>query len=50
MTISPLLEIKDEWCREMAEQAIHDAEETGERITIARGKRSSCQKFHFHLA
>jgi hypothetical protein len=39
MKVSQLLEIKDEWCREMAELAIHDAEEIGDRITIARGKR-----------
>jgi len=34
-----LLGIKDRWCREMAKQASHDAEEIEARITMAREKR-----------
>ena len=39
MNDSQLLGIKDEWCREMASQAMLDAEEIDARITAARGKR-----------
>ena len=34
-----LLEIQDDWCREMAKQAKHDAEEIDARITLARRQR-----------
>jgi hypothetical protein len=50
MKVSQLLEIKDDWCREMAELAIHDAEEIGERLTIAREKRLSRQSPDVTLA
>lgn len=39
MNDSQLLGIKDEWCREMARKAMHDAEEIDARITTARGRR-----------
>ena len=39
MNGSQLLGIKDEWCREMANQAMHDGEEIDARITTARGRR-----------
>jgi hypothetical protein len=34
-----LLEIQDDWCREMAKQAKHDVEEIDTRITLARRQR-----------
>jgi hypothetical protein len=39
MNDSQLLGIKDEWCREMARKAMHDAEEIDARITTARARR-----------
>lgn len=33
---SQLLGIKDQWCREMAKQASHDAEEIEARIRVIR--------------
>lgn len=39
MKDSQFLGIKDQWCREMARQASHDAEEIEARIAITRGKR-----------
>lgn len=39
MKDSQLLGIKDEWCREMASQAMQDVEEIDARITTARGRR-----------
>jgi hypothetical protein len=41
--VSHLLEIQDEWCREMAKLALHDAEEISEQLTVARGKRLARQ-------
>jgi len=43
MNDSQLLGIKDEWCREMASQAMRDAEEIDARLTTARGKRLTRQ-------
>jgi phosphoserine phosphatase len=47
MNDSQLLEIRDEWCREMARQAMRDAKEVDARIAAARanrlGKQSSPQ-------
>jgi hypothetical protein len=43
MNDSQLLGIKDEWCREMASQAMLDAEEIDARITTARGRRLARQ-------
>ncbi|HYZ72203.1 MAG TPA: hypothetical protein VE641_03945 [Chthoniobacterales bacterium] len=43
MKDSQLLGIKDEWCREMASQAMKDAEEIDARITTARGRRLARQ-------
>ena len=39
MNDSQLLGIKDERCREMASQAMQDAEEIDARITTARARR-----------
>jgi hypothetical protein len=39
MNDAQLLGIKDEWCREMASQAMQDADEIDARITTARGRR-----------
>jgi len=39
MNNSQLLGIKDEWCREMAIQAMRDVKEIDARITTARGRR-----------
>lgn len=36
MKDSQLLGIKDQWCREMAKQASHDAEEIEARIRVIR--------------
>jgi hypothetical protein len=36
---SQFLEIKDEWCREMAKEASQDAKQIDARITTARAKR-----------
>jgi hypothetical protein len=38
-----LLEIRDEWCREMAKQAIHDAKEIDDRIILIRSTWMSRQ-------
>jgi len=43
MNDSQLLGINDEWCREMASQAMLDAEEIDARITTARGRRLARQ-------
>jgi hypothetical protein len=43
MKDSQLLEIQDEWCREMARQAMRDAKEIDARITTARGRRLARQ-------
>ena len=43
MNDSQLLGIKDEWCREMASQAMQDAEEIDARITTARARRLARQ-------
>ncbi|HXM01465.1 MAG TPA: hypothetical protein VN939_02620 [Chthoniobacterales bacterium] len=43
MNDSQLLEIRDEWCREMAGQAMRDAKEIDARITAARAKRLTRQ-------
>jgi len=43
MNDSQLLGIKDEWCCEMASQAMLDAEEIDARITTARGRRLARQ-------
>ena len=43
MNDSQLLEIKDDWCREMASQAMRDAEEIDARLTTARGRRLAKQ-------
>jgi hypothetical protein len=39
MNDSQLLGIKDEWCGEMASQAMRHAKEIDSRIMIARGRR-----------
>lgn len=39
MKDSQLLEIEDEWCRDMAKQARHDLAEIEEQITVVRGRR-----------
>jgi hypothetical protein len=39
MNNSQLIGIKDEWCRQMAIQAMRDAKEIEARITTARGRR-----------
>jgi hypothetical protein len=43
MNDSQLLEIRDEWCREMARQAMRDAKEIDARITAARANRLARQ-------
>lgn len=43
MNDSQLLEIRDEWCREMARQAMRDAKEIDSRITAARANRLARQ-------
>jgi hypothetical protein len=43
MNDSQLLGIKDEWCCEMASQAMRDAKEIDARITTAREKRLARQ-------
>jgi len=43
MNDSQLLGIKDDWCREMASQAMRDAEEIDARITTARGRQLAKQ-------
>jgi hypothetical protein len=43
MNDSQLQEIRDEWCREMARQAMRDAKEIDARITAARAKRLARQ-------
>jgi hypothetical protein len=43
MNDSQLLEIRDEWCREMARQAMRDTKEIDARITAARAKRLARQ-------
>jgi hypothetical protein len=43
MNDSQLLEIRDEWCREMARQAMRDAKEIDARITAARANRLAGQ-------
>ena len=43
MKDSQLLEIRDEWCREMARQAMRDAKEVDARITAARANRLARQ-------
>jgi hypothetical protein len=40
MNDSQLLGIKDEWCREMASQAMQDAEEIAARILVHRDEIS----------
>jgi hypothetical protein len=50
MKDSQLLEIKDDWCREMANQAMQDAQEIDARITTARGRRLSRQTPEVMLA
>ena len=50
MKVSHLLEIRDEWCREMAKLALHDAEEITEQLTVARGKRLARQSTEVILA
>lgn len=43
MNDSQLLEIRDEWCREMARQAMRDAKEVDARLTEARSNRLATQ-------
>jgi hypothetical protein len=43
MNDSQLLGIKDEWCREMASQAMRDADEVDARLTTARWRRMTEQ-------
>ena len=43
MNDSQLHEIRDEWCREMARQALRDAKEIDARITAVRAKRLARQ-------
>ena len=43
MNDSQLLGIKDEWCGEMASQAMRHAKEIDSRIMIARGRRLARQ-------
>ena len=43
MKDSQWLEIEDEWCRKMAEEATHAAHEIETRLAIAREKRLSRQ-------
>ena len=43
MNDSQLLEIRDEWCQEMARQAMRDAKEIDARITAARANRLARQ-------
>jgi hypothetical protein len=50
MNDSQLLGIKDEWCREMARKAMHDAEEIDARITTARARRLARQTPELMLA
>jgi hypothetical protein len=50
MKDSQLLEIKDDWCREMANQAMQDAQEIDARITTARARRLSRQTPEVMLA
>jgi hypothetical protein len=38
-----VLEIRDEWCREMAKQAMHDVKEIDDRIMIIRSTRMARQ-------
>ena len=50
MKDSQLLGIKDEWCREMANQAMQDAKEIDALITTARGRRLARQTPEVMLA
>jgi hypothetical protein len=50
MNDSQVLGIKDEWCRDMAIQAMRDAEEIDARITTARGRRMIRQTPEIMLA
>jgi len=43
MNDSQVLGIKDDWCREMAGQAMRDAEDIDARITTARERRLAKQ-------
>ena len=50
MNDSQLLGIKDEWCRQMATQAMQDVERIEARITTARSRRLARQTPEVMLA